>query len=1056
MKASRFTLPLVSALVALAALPAVAALRAWEPSDYVQEDLVLHYDGIRNAGADAAHDPAATTWKDLSPSGNDASTYVPSSASDNGAWGAKGFVFATDGYWQADGSTSIAGDFTMQVACDTTTWYMQNSKSWPNLIGNHGAGASGSNDELSIFYHKSNKRLSTKFLATYLNQYLSGWNCKYATLLRSGAQASLFDGTEPSLVATTKTGDIGADILVGGGTTDKNDGGSGDRYFTGTIYSVRIYDKALSHDELAWNRALDEARFHDVPVPEGAVSSVFVPDAVVATAVEGAEGAEASGCHMVDGDGHTCRAAPFATVGGASYVCTGYTLAAWDDTLAAYGAAVAHDGEFACFVAPGDKVRIEWQWAAASGSLAANPYVTDGLVLCFDGEWNAGFGVHDPAATVWKDLSASGNDATFVKLADGGEWLDNAYSFATNGHFQTQSSVALGASFTVQTVTDHSRYVHLGNTWPWLFGSADGKFQIYPSSGAPNLVLNADGLIGGSHRSQFTWTDRHCLTAMFNVSSNALFQGTTPGNWGSAGNASTGPASQTFCIGGCDATFAENNKGNGTAAAYRTARAARTPYHAVRVYNRLLTPEELARNRAVDEARFFGKGASATGCVVVQSAVAGLEGRETSGVYFPDGWTFSAGTGTNTVRGIGWRCAGYQLQTWDAATSTWGAQRTVLRDGGNAVEWPSPAGAAFPSVRLTWLWEPVSGARTAADYAPADYATGALELHLDGIERGASATVWSDLSGHGRDATLAGNPTGTSHWTDDGYFFASNAVFATADSAAAKFALGHRYTMQVLADASSLDYGQTGKHGTFVAPYVNGSSVSLGSIWYKDDGMYTVQHRHDGLNGAAWNGRAGIATRANGADGSMTYLTALRDGAAFALVAGTDYPATTNTTGYQTCLDWSRGTTDKVAEPGRWCVGSLTLGGGGDPLYGTIKSVRLYDRMLSEDELAWNRRVDEARFFGRLATTNVVLEASEWNGALAAGPYEVFGAHTFVASPSTVDGHLPTHVRVWTRQPDGTWASAGSVVGSSYVYEPGAGTVKIQFRATHPLVLVVR
>ena len=359
-------------------------------------------------------------------------------------------------------------------------------------------------------------------------------------------------------------------------------------------------------------------------------------------------------------------------------------------------------------------------------------------------------------------------------------------------------------------------------------------------------------------------------------------------------------------------------------------------------------------------------------------------------------------------------------------------------------------------MRLTWLWEPVSGARTAADYAPADYATGALELHLDGIERGASATVWSDLSGHGRDATLAGNPTGTSHWTDDGYFFASNAVFATADSAAAKFALGHRYTMQVLADASSLDYGQTGKHGTFVAPYVNGSSVSLGSIWYKDDGMYTVQHRHDGLNGAAWNGRAGIATRANGADGSMTYLTALRDGAAFALVAGTDYPATTNTTGYQTCLDWSRGTTDKVAEPGRWCVGSLTLGGGGDPLYGTIKSVRLYDRMLSEDELAWNRRVDEARFFGRLATTNVVLEASEWNGALAAGPYEVFGAHTFVASPSTVDGHLPTHVRVWTRQPDGTWASAGSVVGSSYVYEPGAGTVKIQFRATHPLVLVVR
>lgn len=34
-----------------------------------------------------------------------------------------------------------------------------------------------------------------------------------------------------------------------------------------------------------------------------------------------------------------------------------------------------------------------------------NPYVTDGLVAMWDGEWNAGGGMHDPAATVWKDLA---------------------------------------------------------------------------------------------------------------------------------------------------------------------------------------------------------------------------------------------------------------------------------------------------------------------------------------------------------------------------------------------------------------------------------------------------------------------------------------------------------------------------------------------------------------------------------------------------------------------------------------------------------------------------
>ena len=41
-----------------------------------------------------------------------------------------------------------------------------------------------------------------------------------------------------------------------------------------------------------------------------------------------------------------------------------------------------------------------------------NPYVTDGLVAMWDGEWNAGGGVHDAAATVWADLSGNGYDAT--------------------------------------------------------------------------------------------------------------------------------------------------------------------------------------------------------------------------------------------------------------------------------------------------------------------------------------------------------------------------------------------------------------------------------------------------------------------------------------------------------------------------------------------------------------------------------------------------------------------------------------------------------------------
>ncbi len=987
-------------LLAMLAPGARAGLRPWEPSDYVQTDLVLHYDGIRNAGANAAHDPAATTWKDLSPSGNDASTYVHSSASNNGAWGNKGFVFATDGYWKADKRTSVSGDFTMQVACDTTQSSMQGTKSWPNLIGNNGAGASGNTDELTIFYHKGNKRLSAKFLATYLDQYLSGWNCKYATLLRSGAQASLFDGTEPSLVATSKTGNIGADILVGSGTTDKNDGGSGDRRFTGTIYSVRIYDKALSNTELAWNRALDEARFHGAAsVPESALCAACVPDAVIASSVAGVEGAEVNGCYVVDKDGYTFRAAPFASVGGKTYALSGYTLAAWNGSD--WGEAVQHNSEYSVFVKQGDKVKITWLWEAASGSLDAG-YVADDLALRLDGIDNAGVGVHNASATVWKDLSGNGRDAYLAGNADGtSHWTDKGFYFNRNAVFATTAQFQLGNRYTIEGLVDSAKtdyptsgvngqvfcnsvnnlrsanspsyngwlYYHK-NQGKWMFLAGDVTEAGW---GAANTTLSDDTL------SYFTAFRDGPLVAL--TTADAL---PASGNW--AGKTKDDvPPDDIWCFGANSATAVRSsNQWNfkGTVKSFRA-------------YTRLLTNEELARNRAVDNFRFFGK-VPPTGCVVVQSAIDGLEGREPNGIYFPDGWTFTAGSATNTVRDIGWVCAGYQLQTWDAATSTWGTQQTVLCDGGNVAEY-TPSGTSFASVRITWLWKPVAGIRTAADYALADYAVGGLQLHLDGLlntgaAHDSSATVWSDLSGNGRDATLAGNPSGESHWTDKGYFFASNAVFTTDNSTAGIFSLGHAYTMQTLGEVNFADLipGGATHNGTFVSPI---SHVGYGSIWLKGDGMGTIQHHTSDTTGAAWNLRGSVFV---GLDGHPTYLTAIRNGNRAALVEGTAYPTTENTMAHQACMDWSVGSKDEAAPATRWGVGALTGGGGGDPLYGTIKSVRLYDRMLSEDELAWNRSVDSARFFGALTTTNVVEVISGVEKA-----YKVEGEWTFNA-PATV------------------------------------------------------
>ena len=126
-------------------------------------------------------------------------------------------------------------------------------------------------------------------------------------------------------------------------------------------------------------------------------------------------------------------------------------------------------------------------------------------------------------------------------------------------------------------------------------------------------------------------------------------------------------------------------------------------------------------------------------------------------------------------------------------------------------------------------------------------------------------------------------------------------------------------------------------------------------------------------------------------------------------------------------------------------------------LTGTMKALRLYNRPLSDAEIAQNYKVDVARFDGALLTTNVVVAASDYNGSLVADNYEVLGPWTFTGAPSPVSGKLPNRVKVWTLQ-NGSWGRPEVVNGDSYTYVPGTSpaTVKIEFGKTDPLMMIVR
>ena len=125
--------------------------------------------------------------------------------------------------------------------------------------------------------------------------------------------------------------------------------------------------------------------------------------------------------------------------------------------------------------------------------------------------------------------------------------------------------------------------------------------------------------------------------------------------------------------------------------------------------------------------------------------------------------------------------------------------------------------------------------------------------------------------------------------------------------------------------------------------------------------------------------------------------------------------------------------------------------------HGKYYALRLYDRSLGLNELAWNRKVDAARFQGVVPCTNIVVVANEWSGGLG-GSYEVVNSCTVSGSPSSVDGKLPDVVRVWTLQSDGTWGDRAVLSGASYTYDVATSpeTVRIEFGRNAGLCVICR
>ncbi len=312
-------------------LEKTGALMSTEPTsaDYIQHDLVAHYDGIDNAGT-GAHDATATTWKNLVAGGANLEFKKDDTLTDENAWATTQNAYSFKGATYAEmtrefdlANTETNRGFVIEMAfsnvelaSDSTAIYAVRSvESYTTDV----LGISMDGDkticrwrDFPFFGERDGSYLKENLGATK-DKYITGFVKKGGDILTYG----LLVGEDFVDIWKPISSDNMPTIH---GTKWKFAGmgqGQTGRYLTADFHSIRFYNRALRTDEYQWNRMVDEARFYG-----NVTTNVIV--AVEPKTVTGVK----TGAFQVD-TAWTFRP-PEAQLNGQTVYPSGYTLETWD------------------------------------------------------------------------------------------------------------------------------------------------------------------------------------------------------------------------------------------------------------------------------------------------------------------------------------------------------------------------------------------------------------------------------------------------------------------------------------------------------------------------------------------------------------------------------------------------------------------------------------------------------------------------------------------------------------------------------------------------------
>lgn len=687
-----------------------AALKtSFDVGDYVQDGLLVNFDAIRNRGMDAAHDSSAQTWIDASGAGHTATLAVMKDVSgdgtgDAGKWHDGSYEFSGYSYWEMSAGVELGDDFSVQLVTDVDMSDFGDGKHTYNTIWG--------SSSFSVYLDRSySGAISSSNLLWKTDEYkgdqtrptCGSWDGRYITATLDAKRAFFFPGTDWTSVSNkwgmdrsvTEHTPVPSLKYAWGGRYASN------RACTycgkGRFHAWRAYGRKLSNAELRWNRGVDEIRFRG--------STNLPATNVVVIAWDGDPfGVELPGPYLVDGE-HVFSASN-SVIGKCSYAVDGYFLEIWNVALGTWDDPVFHEGNTYRYVSTGldsATVRLRWKWVLQDGiaSFDVGDYVSDGLILHYDGIRNVGacLGNDDETAT-WVDLSGSGNNATLKKLGGGsvGAWAGDGYRFDGYSYFETSDRLDLGMEFTVQLAGDLNRNdfgdgIHDYHVYFYRKGGGIEVFmdRSYDAAKAGNvLYFKGDGYTGTGCRPQFTWEGNVFSCAFDPVGKTTAMTQTNRwirGDelWGYTRGFTaeqTAVPESVYMIGGCNAGSPKNYCGHGKISA-------------VRVYSRKLTDAELAVNYDIDGIRFYGRApthlanavlvcskgfaADESGiCKLVGTGVFTAEDKRENGVTYSPRWT---------------------LETYDASTGEW-----LATDKGSSGSCRLSASEANAPRRLTWTW----------------------------------------------------------------------------------------------------------------------------------------------------------------------------------------------------------------------------------------------------------------------------------------------------------------------------------------------------------------